>query len=110
MNAQPGPDMDAQVRAAIIELQELVRGKYPSAAFQVSRGEDPEGIYLKATIDVEDTDEVVDLVIERLLDMQIDDGLAVYFIPLRPLEHMGEELQSRLGSTPTLQKTAALLP
>jgi len=110
MNTQRSLEMDPQVRAAIIELQGLVRGKYPLATFQVSHGEDPEGIYLKATVDVEDTDEVVDVVIERMLEMQIDDGLSVYFIPLHPLERVAHELQSRVGSTPTVQKSAALLP
>jgi hypothetical protein len=100
MSAQRSPDMDPRIRTAIIELQDLIRDKYPSAAFQVSRGEDPEGFYLKATVDVEDTDEVVDIVIDRLLEMEIDEELPVYFVPLRPVERVIDELASRGGSTP----------
>jgi len=110
MSAERSPDIDPRVQAAVGELQRLVRGKYPAATFEVSRGEDPEGMYLKATVDIEDTDEVVDVVIDRLLQMEIDDGLAVYFIPLRPLERVVEEMRSRTGSMPSLQKSAALLP
>jgi hypothetical protein len=42
-------------------------------------------MYVLATVDVEDTDVVVEVYIDRLLDLQIDEGLAVYVVPVRPL-------------------------
>ena len=37
-------------------------------------------------VDVEDTDEVMDLVIERELALQIDEGIPVYVIPIQTPE------------------------
>jgi hypothetical protein len=48
-------------------------------------GDDPTGIYVLATVDAEDTEAVVDVYIDRLLELQIDAGLAIYVIPVRPL-------------------------
>jgi hypothetical protein len=39
-----------------------------------------------AAVDVDDLDEVVDLIGDRLLEMQVDEGLPVYVTPLRPIE------------------------
>ena len=41
------------------------------------------GMYVMATVDVEDTDAVVEAYIERLLELQTDEGLAVYVVPVR---------------------------
>jgi hypothetical protein len=58
---------------------------YPAATFDIFRGEDPEGTYLRAFVDVEDTDEVLDLVIDRLLPLQVEERLSLYFVASRPL-------------------------
>ena len=50
-----------RLEEAIVELRELIAGHYPDATFTVSDGEDPDGIYLTATVDVEDMGEVVDV-------------------------------------------------
>ena len=73
------------MQAAIMELQGLIQQHYPNTTFEVVHGDDPTGIYVLATIDVEDTDAVVDVYIDRLLGLQIDAGLAVYVVPVRPL-------------------------
>ncbi len=86
-NSQVASD-DPRVQAAIVELQTLIQHHYPAATFQETLGEDPEGAYLMATIDVEDTDDVIDVYIERLLELQIDDGLSIYVVPVRPLERV----------------------
>ena len=70
-----------RLQAAVEELQRL----YPAATFQVVPGEDPAGTYVVATVDVEDTETVIDVYIDRLLELQIDEGLPVYVIPVRPL-------------------------
>jgi HEPN domain len=74
-----------RMQAAIEELQRLIQRHYPEATFQVEPGDDPTGIYVLATVDVEDTDVVVEVYIDRLLELQIDEGLAVYVVPVRPL-------------------------
>ena len=81
------PD-DHRIQMAVTELQALIHLHHPAATFQVTQGEDPVGTYVIATVDVDDTDDVVDVYIDRLLELQIDDGLPVYVIPVRPLERV----------------------
>ncbi len=89
-NRQPieeQPIIDPRVLAAVTELEELVRSHYPEATFSVGRGQDePEAIFVYATVDLEDTEPVVDLVIERELELLLDEGLPVQVIPLRTPE------------------------
>lgn len=85
--------MGEQVERALEELRSIILRSYPEAEFEVSTGDDPEGTYLTAIVDVEDSTEVMDLFIDRLIDMQVDDGLAVYVIPVRPLARVLEEMQ-----------------
>jgi hypothetical protein len=73
------------LQAAIGEFQRLIQPHSPEATFQLEPGDDPTGMYVLATVDVEDTDAVVEVYIDRLLDLQIDEGLAVYVVPVRPL-------------------------
>ena len=72
-----------RMQAALAELQALIQQAYPAATFAVTPGEDPEGLYVLATVDVDDTEAVVDVYIDRLLTLQIDDGLPLYVVPRR---------------------------
>ena len=83
------------------ELEALISSRYPTASYQRSHGEDPEGEYLTATVDVEDTDEVVDLIIDRMLEMQIAEGLPVYVIPIRPIQRALAALRERGSAAAT---------
>jgi hypothetical protein len=74
-----------QMQAAIMELQGLILQHYPDTTFKVVHGDDPTGIYVLATVDVEDTEAVVDVYVDRLLELQIDAGLTIYVVPVRPL-------------------------
>jgi hypothetical protein len=86
---------DPRVQQALEELRETIRRRWPSATFEVSRGEDdPESIHLNTTVDIEDPDEVGDLVIDRLLELQTDKGLPIHVISLRPVERVIEELRN----------------
>src|SRR3954471_15205810 len=74
---------DPRMRAAITELEDLIRSQYPEATFTVSHGtDDPEAIHIYATVDLEDTEPVVDLVLERELELLAEEGLLVHVIPL----------------------------
>jgi hypothetical protein len=78
--ARMSPDAP-RIQAAVAELQGLIQQHYPTATCEVSPGDDPVGTYLIVTVDVEDTDAVVDVYIDRLLAFQIEEGLAVYVGP-----------------------------
>lgn len=81
--------------AALAGIQTLIREHYPDATFDLSEGDDPSGLYLLATVDVEDTDDVAALYSEQLLDLQVEQGLSVYVLPLRPVERVYRELRDR---------------
>ncbi len=76
---------DPRIERAVAELQAMIVARYPEATFAVWQGEDPIGTYLTATVDVPDTDVVTDLIIDRLIAMQVDEELPVYVIPVRPI-------------------------
>ena len=101
MNPERNDRNDPRIQAAIAELTGLIRDRYPSASFTVDEGEDPEGVYVTATVDVEDTDEVVDVFIDRMVDLQVKDGLPVYVIPVRPIERVAAMYEQARRTRPT---------
>ncbi len=74
---------DPRMTAAIAELTELIRTRYPETTFMTEVGDDWETVFVTAVVDVDDPDEVVDCFIERALTLQIDEGLPVHVIPVR---------------------------
>jgi hypothetical protein len=85
---------------AVHELQRLISARFPEAAFVVEKGFDPEGIYLVTTVDIADTDEVIAIVGDRLVELQVDEGLPVYVTPLRPIERVVAQLRERETAKP----------
>lgn len=76
-----------RMQAAIAELQERIRDRYPAASFRVQYSPDePEAVLLKTMVDVEDRDEVLDVVAERMMQLQIEEGLPIFVVPIRPPE------------------------
>jgi hypothetical protein len=93
--------MTPRLEEAVAELQSLIASHYPEVTFSVSDGDDPEGIYLTATIDVEDMEEVIEVFLDRLVDMQVDEELPVFVVPIRPVERSRAMLaaqQARAGA------------
>jgi len=86
---------DPRIRAALEELQGLILGRYPAATLSVGLGDDPEGVYLRPVVDVEDRGEVVDVFINRLVDLQVDEGLPLYVVLGRPPERNAAILRAR---------------
>jgi hypothetical protein len=86
---------------AVRELQELITARFPQVTFVVEEGVDPEGIYLVTTVDIADTDEVIELVGDRLVALQVEEGLPVYVTPLRPIERVVAQLRERETATPS---------
>ena len=66
----------------------------------VEEGFDPEGVYLVTTVDIADTDEVIAVVGDRLVELQVDEGLPLYVTPLRPIDRVIAELRNRETATP----------
>jgi hypothetical protein len=79
---------------AVHELQRLITARFPQAAFAVEEGCDPEGIYLVTTVDIADTDEVTAVVGDRLVELQVEEGLPVYVTPLRPIMRVVAQLRN----------------
>jgi hypothetical protein len=88
-----------RIKEALDELKGLITARFPQATFVVEEGFDPEGVYLITTVDIADTDEVFDVVGDRLLELQVDEGLPVYVTPLRPMERVVAELRKREAAT-----------
>jgi hypothetical protein len=88
------------MNAALHELKGVITERFPHATFVVEEGVDPEGIYLVTTVDVADTDAVIELVGDRLVELQIDEGLPIYVTPLRPIERVVAQLQEREVAPP----------
>ncbi len=84
---------DPKVAEAANELAGLIAERYPDASFSLEPGEDDQNaVHLMATVDVADTDEVLDLVIDRLISLQVDEGLPLFVIPLQPAERVVTQL------------------
>jgi hypothetical protein len=77
--------LDVRRREAIAELSAMILEHYPTATFNVSPDPDePDITLLWATIDVDDHGQVLDLVSERALQLQVDEDVPVYVVPIRP--------------------------
>ncbi len=87
MKTERAPRLAPRMQRAIEELKGLVRQHYPDASFRVTRSpEDRRVIDLMATVDVPDTDAVMDVVVDRVMQFQIEDRLPLHVIPVRPRE------------------------
>ena len=84
---------------AVNELKGRIAECFPQASFDVEEGFDPKGIYLVTTVDIADTDEVIDVIGDRLLELQVEEGLPLYVTPLRPIQRVIAELQERKHTT-----------
>jgi len=105
MKIEPGLELEPRMQAALEALAAIIRRRYPEASFRVSRGEDdPAIVQLVAVVDVEDTEPILDLVMDRLLDLH-DEDLPVFVVTERPPERiaaMRESMQAeRWAAVPT---------
>jgi hypothetical protein len=89
MNQDLEPALDPRIRQAIDELRRTIRERYPSAQFAVERGHDePENVHLITTVDLDDPDEVVDLVLDRMIELEVDERIPLYVIAVRTPERI----------------------
>ena len=93
-----------------MELKAIIQRHYPGASFVITEGDDPEGIYLKPIVDVDDTEEVFDTVAVRLLELQIDEELPVYVIPVRPIERVARMVREQATARAIDVDSSSALP
>lgn len=86
---------DPRMAGAIEEIQQAVLARHPTTIFRVEPGEDPGSVWMWATVDVDDTDEVFDLVSDRLLDLQLERGIPLVFMPVWTPERIAANLRER---------------
>lgn len=73
------PEIDYQrIDPIIAEFKQTISEHFPGTEFEQYLGEDPDGVYLIAIVDLEDPDEVIDLIIDRLVDVQTEDRLPLH--------------------------------
>ncbi len=85
MKTEREPKLAPRMQTAIEELKGLVRERYPDATFQVTRSpEDQKTILLKPVVEIDDRDEVMDVVIDRLVELQSEQQLPLFVVPTRP--------------------------
>ena len=93
---QEGPlPLTPAMEKAVNELKGSISARFPQASFVVEEGFDPQDIYLVTTVDIADTDEVIDVIGDQLVELQVDEGLPIYVTPLRPIQRVIAELRER---------------
>lgn len=91
-----------RMEAAIEEIKQIILQRFPEATLDMGPGEDPVGMYLIATVDLEDLGEVTDLYRDRIVDLQVDEALPLYVIPTRPLMRSLEMMRRKQEQMPWL--------
>jgi hypothetical protein len=104
--------LDPRRQQALTELRGMIARRYPTAAFDIGPGEeDPQVTHLTTSVDLDDPDEVADLVMERMLALQLDEGIPVYVIPIRTPERVArlrrEQGRRNIPGVPVLSRRPA---
>ena len=90
-------EMEPRLRAAVVELQELIYAHYPTTTFTVGVADDPDGVHMRAVVDGDDTDEVIAVFLDRLVDFQVKDDLPIYVVPVRTPERIAASYAAPSG-------------
>lgn len=72
------PAMTPRIQEALDELRGIIAGRYPEATFDVRRGAEPAAFWLVATVPVEDRYDVIDLFLDRLVDLRVEEAVPVF--------------------------------
>ena len=102
MTVVSSPRLEPEMQRAVDELTALIRTHYPTARFDVQSAPDEAStILLQVTVDVDDPEEVLDLVFERMEQIRIDEGVPILVLPLQTSERAAALLQAtRVGREP----------
>ena len=95
MTVESSPRLEPEMQRAVDELTALIRRGYPTARFEVrSAPDDASTTLLEVTVDVDDPEEVLDLVFERMEQIRIDEGVPILVLPLQTPERAATLLQA----------------
>ena len=86
---------DPRMTQAVETLRAQIAERYPTATFEVFHRDDPDGVRLRATVDLPEPSQVMDVVIDTLYEYQVEQELPVYVVAVQPLERVAEQLRSR---------------
>ena len=87
MRTEQAPELDPGMQGAARELQGIIRQHYPDAQFRLGRSaDDPSIVHLITIVDVDDPDQVLDVVIDRQMELQIEEELPIFVVTERPWE------------------------
>lgn len=75
-----------EIEAALGELRSIIAERFPEATFSVQKGLHPLGVQLLVTVDIDETDEVLSVVSDRVVDMHVNEEWPVWVVALRPPE------------------------
>ena len=91
-------DLDERTRRAIQELEGVIAAQYPKTTFEITCApDDPRSIHLLAVADIDDPYELGDLVVDRVVALQVDEGIPLHVIPLRTPERVQAALDADRG-------------
>jgi hypothetical protein len=97
--------LDKPMLAAINEIEALILKSYPETAFLLDLETDSQAVYVIATVNVDDPEEIIDCYIDRILELQIEDGLPLHFVPIRTPER-----RDRMWAEQQHARPSTLLP
>lgn len=86
MTASESLLQNPQILAAIEEIKSIISRAHPEAEYETYLDLEGESVWLRAVVDVEDTDDVVDLFIGRLLDIHDEIGVRLHVLPVQTPE------------------------
>src|SRR5205809_308207 len=91
MKIEQAITLEPKLQAAVDELAGMIAASYPGAAFRVSHHPDDAGmVLLDAIVDVDDTEPVNDLILERMEQLRLDEDVPILVIPLRMPERVAK--------------------
>ena len=99
---------DPKVIDALDELRAIIVSRYPTATFDVFHRDGPCGVRLRARVDVEDLDEVIDAVIDKLYEVQVERELPVYVVAAHPPGYV--EPSNGFSSLDMIHRSVPALP
>lgn len=92
---------DPRMKAAIVELRELISASYPETTSVVDREQTAGTVCVTPIVDVDDPDEVIDCFIDRVLTFQVDEGLPLHVVPVRAPARRGLLHAASRGERPS---------
>lgn len=103
--------LEPRRQQAVSELTGMIKAHYPTVSFVVAPGIDDElATHITATVDLDDPDEVMDVIIDRLVELQVEEELPISVIPIRTPERVAALARERRATHTRLALPPAPIP